>query len=172
MSHTYIHTDLERITKGFRFDAHPMGMLGSLISTMSTIHPEANPSLQGDKVYSDVNFVNKQIYRILGNVSTLSAYSFRHRLGRPVNHPRSDMSYVENFLYMLDNLNDRDYKPNPTLTRALDILFILHAEHELNCSTAAVRHLQSSGVDIYSCIAGGVSALYGPRHGVIKIIIK
>jgi len=117
MGHTYIHSDLERITKAFRYDAHPMGMLVSEVAAMSTLHPEANPSLKGDKIYSDVKFVNKQIYRLLGNVPTLAAACYRHRLGRPSNHPRHDLSYIENFLYMLDCLNDKDYKPNPVLTK-------------------------------------------------------
>jgi citrate synthase len=165
MNHTYIHTDLERMIKSFRYDAHPMGMLMAGIAAMSTLHPEANPALMGDKIYKDPKFVNKQIFRILGNVPTLAAYCYRHRIGRPFNQPRNDLSYIENFLYMLDYLNDKEYKPHPTLTKALDILFILHAEHELNCSTSAVRHLASSGVDLYSCISGGVAALYGPKHG-------
>jgi citrate synthase len=165
MNHTYIHTDLERMIKSFRYDAHPMGMLVAGIAAMSTLHPEANPALMGDQIYKDRKFVNKQIFRLLGNVPTLAAYCYRHRIGRPYNQPRNDLSYVENFLYMMDYLNDKNYKPNPTLTRALDILFILHADHELNCSTAAVRHLASSGVDIYSCMSGGVAALYGPKHG-------
>lgn len=165
MTHTYIHTDLERMIEAFRYDAHPMGMLVAGIGAMSTLHPEANPALQGDKIYKDPTFVNKQIFRLLGNLPTLAAYCYRHRIGRPFNEPRNDLSYIENFLYMMDYLNDKNYKPHPTLTKALDILFILHAEHELNCSTSSVRHLASSGVDIYSCIAGGVAALYGPKHG-------
>ncbi len=165
MNHTYIHTDLERMIKSFRYDAHPMGMLMAGIAAMSTLHPEANPALMGDKIYKDPKFVNKQVFRILGNVPTLAAYCYRQRIGRPFNQPRNDLSYIENFLYMLDYLNDKEYKPHPTLTRALDILFMLHAEHELNCSTSAVRHLASSGVDVYSCISGGVAALYGPKHG-------
>jgi citrate synthase len=119
MNHTYIHTDLERITKTFRYDSHPMGMLASEIAIMSTIHPEANPSLHGDKIYKDTKFVNKQIYRLLGNIPTLAAYCYRHRLGRPFNQPRQDLSYVENFLYMLDCLNDVNYKPNPVLTKVI-----------------------------------------------------
>ena len=154
--------------KTFRYDSHPMGMLVSSIAAMSTLHPEANPALQGEKVYKDKKFSNKQIYRLLGNIPTISAYCYRHRIGRPFNQPRNDLSYVENFLYMMDYMNDSKYNPHPVLVKALDILFILHAEHELNCSTAAVRHLESSGVDIYSCVAGGVAALYGPRHGVNK----
>lgn len=164
-THTYIHTDLERIIKSFRYDAHPMGMLEASISTLSTLHPEANPSLRGEKVYNDKKFLNKQIFRLLGTMPTIAAYCYRHRIGKPFNQPRNDLSYIENFLYMLDYLNDTKFNSHPALIKALDILFILHAEHELNCSTSAVRHLASSGVDIYSCIAGGVAALYGPKHG-------
>ena len=164
-THTYIHTDLEKVIKSFRYDAHPMGMLEATISTLSTLHPEANPSLMGEKIYDDPKFLNKQIFRILGTMPTIAAYCYRHRIGKPFNQPRNDLSYVENFLYMLDYLNDTKYNSHPVLIKALDILFILHAEHELNCSTSAVRHLASSGVDIYSCIAGGVAALYGPKHG-------
>lgn len=165
MNHTYVHSDLERLIKSFRYDAHPMGMLVSAIAAQSTLHPEANPALMGDKIYKDKKFVNKQVFRILGTIPTLAAYCYRHRIGRPFNQPRNDLSYIENFLYLLDYLNDKEYKPHPVLTKALDILFILHAEHELNCSTAAVRHLASSGVDVYTCISGGISALYGPKHG-------
>lgn len=165
LTHTYIHTDLEKIIKSFRYDAHPMGMLEAAISTLSTLHPEANPSLKGEKIYNDRKFLNKQIFRLLGTMPTIAAYCYRHRVGKPFNQPRNDLSYVENFLYMLDYLNDVKFKSHPVLIKALDILFILHADHELNCSTSAVRHLASSGVDIYSCIAGGVAALYGPKHG-------
>jgi citrate synthase len=124
MNHTFLHTDLERITKSFRYDAHPMGMLVSEIAAMSTIHPEANPSLKGDKIYKEPKFVNKQIYRLLGNVPTLSAYCYRHRLGRQFNPPRQDLTYIENFLYMLDCLNDKEYKPNPVLTRVCILIKI------------------------------------------------
>ena len=165
VNHTYIHTDLENMIKGFRYDAHPMGMLSATISTLSTLQPDANPSLKGDKIYKNTEFLNKQVYRILGTMPTMAAYCYRHRLGKPFNQPRNDLSFVENFLYMMDYLNDTNFKSHPILIKALDILFILHAEHELNCSTSCVRHLASSGVDIYSCIAGGVSALYGPKHG-------
>lgn len=117
MNHTYIHSDLERLIKSFRYDAHPMGMLVSSLAAMSTLHPEANPALMGDHIYKDKKFVNKQIFRILGNMPTLAAYCYRHRIGRPYNQPRNDLSYIENFLYMLDYLNDKHYKPNPILTK-------------------------------------------------------
>jgi len=117
------------------------------------------------------------VYRLLGIMPTIAAQAYRHRIGRSFNEPNNSLSYVENFLYMLDKLNEKEYKPNPKLVRALDILFILHAEHELNCSTAAVRHLASSGVDVYTAMAGGISALYGPSHGganeaVIRMLEK
>ncbi len=117
MNHTYIHSDLERMIKSFRYDAHPMGMLVSSLSALSTLHPEANPALMGDNIYKDRKFVNKQFFRLLGNIPTLAAYCYRHRIGRPYNQPRNDLSYIENFLYMLDYLNDKEYKPNPVLTK-------------------------------------------------------
>ena len=108
---------------------------------------------------------NKQIYRLLGSVPTIAANAYRHRIGREYNKPPENAGYVESFLFMLDKLNENTFKPHPKLVKALEVLFILHAEHELNCSTAAVRHLSSSGVDIYTSIAGATGALYGPKHG-------
>lgn len=151
--------------KSFRYDAHPMGMLCSTIAAISTVHPEQNPSLVGETVYKNKEIRNKQIYRLLGNVPTLAANAYRHRIGREYNLPADNLGYVENFLYMLDHLNQNNYRPHPKLVKALEVLFILHAEHELNCSTAAVRHLSSSGVDVYTSIAGAAGALYGPKHG-------
>jgi citrate synthase len=166
MRHTYVHEDLKGIIKNFRYDAHPMGILISAMSALSTFHPEANPSLSGQRIYEDKELVNKQIHRIIGTVATIAAYSYRHRIGRPYVDPAvSGYSYCENFLYMLDKLSEKDYRPHPVLVRALDILFILHADHEMNCSTAAMRHLASSGVDVYSSVAGAAAALYGPLHG-------
>jgi citrate synthase len=101
----------------------------------------------------------------LGLLPTIAANSYRHRIGREYNLPAENLGYVENFLYMLDHMNETNYLPNKRLVRALEVLFILHAEHELNCSTAFVRHLASSGVDIYTAIAGSAAALYGPKHG-------
>lgn len=165
MTHTYIHTDVAQMMKSFRYDAHPMGMLVSTMSAVSTFHPEANPALEGEQVYDGVKTRNKQIHRILGIMPTIAANAYRHRIGRQYNLPQSELGYVENFMYMLDRLSESKYKPHPKLVKALDVLFILHAEHELNCSTAAVRHLASSGVDVYTCIAGAAAALYGPKHG-------
>lgn len=165
MKHTFVHEDLKTMIKSFRYNAHPMGMLMTSVAALSTFHPEANPALAGQDVYNDKSMRNKQIHRMLGTMPTIAAFTYRHRIGRPYENPSADLSYTENFLYMLDKLNHRDYKPHPKLAKALDVLFILHADHELNCSTAAMRHLASSGVDVYSCIASSVGALYGPRHG-------
>jgi len=143
-----------------------MGMLISTITAMSTFHPEANPALVGQNVYTDDKVRNKQIHRILGTMPTIAAYAYRHRIGRPyVNPSAKGLTYTENFLYMLDKLSHKDYRPHPRLARALDVLFILHADHEQNCSTAAMRHLTSGGVDVYTAIGGAAGALYGPRHG-------
>jgi citrate synthase len=176
MTHTFHHAELGNMMKSFRYDAHPMGMFVSTMAALSTFHPEANPALAGQEVYKDSEMRNKQIYRILGTAPTIAASSYRHRIGREYNNPKYG-GYTENFFYMLDNLNDSDYKPHPVLVRALDVLFILHAEHELNCSTSAVRHLASADTDVYTCIAGGASALYGPLHGganeaVLKMLTK
>eukprot|EP00474_Spongospora_subterranea_P008579 CRZ09037.1 hypothetical protein [Spongospora subterranea] len=166
LRHTFIHEDLAGMMKSFRYNAHPMGMLISTISAMSTLHPEANPALQGQHVYDTVKIRNKQIHRILGTMPTIAAFAYRHRIGRPYVQPtNAGLNYSENFMYMLDQLSNPNYRPHPRLARALDILFILHAEHELNCSTSAMRHLASGGVDVYSCIAGAAGALYGPKHG-------
>jgi len=168
MRHTYVHEDLKDMMKVFRFNSHPMGMFISTISAESTVHPEANPALAGQTVYNNKALRNKQIHRIIGNAGTIAAFAYRHRIGRPYVDPAplsENLSYTENFLYMLDKLSHRSYKPHPVLAKALDVLFILHVDHELNCSTSAMRHLASSGVDVYSCIGGAAAALYGPRHG-------
>lgn len=164
MTHTYYHIELGNMMKSFRYDAHPMGMFVSTMSALSTFHPEANPALAGQECYDDMTLRNKQIFRILGTAPTIAASSYRHRIGREYNMPTYG-GYIENFFYMLDSLNEIDYKPHPALVRALDVLFILHAEHELNCSTSAVRHLCSANTDVYTCMAGGAAALYGPLHG-------
>lgn len=168
MGHTYVHEDLKDMMKNFRYNSHPMGMFISTISAESTIHPEANPALAGQDVYKNPLMRNKQIHRIIGNAATIAAFSYRHRVGRPYVNPAppsDNMSYAENFMYMLDKMSHREYKPHPVLSKALDKLFILHIDHELNCSTSAMRHLASSGVDVYTAIAGAAAGLYGPRHG-------
>lgn len=166
MRHTYVHEDLKKLMGTFRYDAHPMGMIISTIAAMGTFHPEANPALVSQDVYKDEKLRNKQVHRLIGTIPTISAFAYRHRIGRPfVNPAGRNMNYCENYLYMLDKLSHVNYRPHPRLARALDILFILHADHELNASTAAMRHLSSTGVDVYTSIAGAAGALYGPRHG-------
>ncbi|KAL5665223.1 hypothetical protein ACJX0J_025331, partial [Zea mays] len=163
--HSAVPQGLLDIIQSMPHDAHPMGVLASAMSTLSVFHPDANPALQGQDLYKSKQVRDKQIVRVLGKAPTIAAAAYLRLAGRPPVLPLNTLSYSENFLYMLDSLGDRTYKPNPRLARALDILFILHAEHEMNCSTAAVRHLASSGVDVFTALSGGVGALYGPLHG-------
>lgn len=124
-----LHTDVSTQMKSFRYDAHPMGILISTISAFSNVKPDANPALAGESIYKNIQFRNKQIYRLLGVVPTIAANSYRHRIGREYNVPSESLGYVENFLYMMDRLNEQTFKPHPKLARALEVLFILHAEH-------------------------------------------
>ncbi|EGG16640.1 citrate synthase [Cavenderia fasciculata] len=165
MTHTFLHENLVGLMKSFRYDAHPMGMLISTVAALGTFYPEANPALAGQDIFKSENVRNKQMFRIIGKLPTIAACAWRHRIGRPYNTPVNHLGYTENFLYMLDKLSEQDYKPNPVLCRALEILFILHADHELNCSTAAMRHISSSNTDPYTAVAGAAGALYGPLHG-------
>jgi citrate synthase len=158
MRHTYIHENLAELIEAFRYDAHPMGILISSIAAMATFHPEANR-------FEEPEVRNKQFWRILGKLPTLAAFAYRHRIGRPYNYPDSSRSYTENFLYMLDYMNDRNYEVHPALAHALDVLFVLHADHEQNCSTATMRSVGSSRVDPYSAMAAAAAALFGPLHG-------
>jgi len=128
------------------------------MAAMSTFYPESNPSLQGPELYIQNEYlINKQIFRIIGKTATLAAATYRHRLGRPFNMPQNQLDYVENFLYMMDRLSEGEFRPHSVLVRALNIMFILHAEHEMNCSTAAMRHIASARTDPYSAIAGASS---------------
>ncbi|GFS45465.1 citrate synthase 2 [Actinidia rufa] len=163
--HSAVPQGILDIIQAMPHDAHPMGVLVSAMSALSVFHPDANPALRGQDLYESKQVRDKQIVRILGKAPTIAAAAYLRMAGRPPVLPSSNLSYSENFLYMLDSLGDRSYKPNPQLARVLDILFILHAEHEMNCSTAAARHLASSGVDVYTALAGAVGALYGPLHG-------
>lgn len=165
MTHTYIHENLVSMMKTFRYDAHPMGMLISSMAALGTFYPEANPALRGSDIFKNERIRNKQIYRIIGKLPTIAACAWRHRIGRPYNEPGANLSYTGNFLYMLDKLSEVKYHPNPVLERALEIMFILHADHELNCSTAAMRHISSAQSDPYTAVAGAAGALYGPLHG-------
>lgn len=166
MKNCNYHAGMTDFIKAFRHDAHPMGMMSALIACMSSFFPESNPAYVGANIYKDLKERNKHIYRVLGCAPFIAAACYRHRVGKAIIPPNENLGYVENFLYMMDaEVTDKDYRPHPKIVKALDILFILHAEHELNCSTAAVRHMASSQVDVYSSLAGAVSALYGPRHG-------
>ncbi|KAK6938624.1 Citrate synthase [Dillenia turbinata] len=163
--HSAVPQGILDIIQSMPHDAHPMGVLVSAMSALSVFHPDANPALRGQDLYKSKPVRDKQIARILGKAPTIAAAAYLRMAGRPPVLPSSNLSYSENFLYMLDSLGNRSYKPNPRLARVIDILFILHAEHEMNCSTAAARHLASSGVDVYTALAGAVGALYGPLHG-------
>jgi citrate synthase len=144
--------------QGFRYDAHPMGMLLASVGALSTFYPDANR-------IKDEEIRYMQIIRLIAKMPTLAAFSFRHNMGQPYVYPDNDLRYPGNFLNMLYKMTELKYQPDPRLERALDILFILHADHEQNCSTAAVRSVGSSQVDPYSAVAAGVAALYGPLHG-------
>jgi len=146
-------------------DAHPMGVILAGLNALSVFHPEQNPALAGNGIYQNKDVQDKQIVRILGKMTTLAAWAYHRNTGRKPAAPNARLSYAENFLYMLDAGLDISHRPNPKLAKALDTMFLLHAEHEMNCSTAACRHLASSGVDVYSAVAGAVAALYGPLHG-------
>eukprot|EP01018_Ginkgo_biloba_P000747 Gb_06688 [translate_table: standard] len=163
--HSAVPEGLLAVIAAMPHDGHPMGMLVSTISALSTFHPDANPALRGQDLYNSKTVRDKQIVRVLGKVPTLAAAAYLRMAGRPPVLPSNNLSYSENFLYMLDSMGNGAYKPNPRLARVLDVLFILHAEHEMNCSTAAARHLASSGVDVYTALAGATGALYGPLHG-------
>jgi len=158
MRHTYIHENLVQIIESFRYDAHPMGILISSVAAMSTFHPEA-------RQVHDPEVREKEIWRILGKLPTIAAFAYRVRIGRPHNYPDISRGYTGNFLYMLDYMNEHDYDVHPALSRALDVLFLLHADHEQNCSTATMRAVGSSKVDPYSAVAAAAAALFGPLHG-------
>jgi citrate synthase len=155
MRHTYIHENLTDLLKTFRYDAHPMGILVSAIASMSTLHPEA-------KQVHDPEVRMKQIYRIMGKLPTVAAFAYRHRIGRPYNYPDSTLGYAGNFLYMLDYMGQSNYQVNPVLAHALDVLFILHADHEQNCSTSAMRSIGSSEADPGDRLGGQHSQLHRP----------
>ena len=156
--HSIIHENIKKLIDGFHHDAHPMGILVSTVGALSTFYPEAK------KIF-DVNSRRDQTYRLISKMPTLAAFAYRHSLGLPFSYPDNDLSYTGNFLNMLFKMTELKYKPNPVLERALDILFILHADHEQNCSANAMRSVGSSQVDPYSAVAAAAAALYGPLHG-------
>jgi citrate synthase len=156
--HTFVHENVKEFMQGFRYDAHPMGMLLASVGALSTFYPEAAKIKDHDVRYL-------QVIRLIAKMPTLAAFSYRHNRGMPYVYPDNDLSYPGNFLSMIYKIAELKYEPDPRLERALDILFILHADHEQNCSTSAVRSVGSSQVDPYSAVAAGVAALYGPLHG-------
>jgi citrate synthase len=156
--HTFVHENVKEFMQGFRYDAHPMGMLLASVSALSTFYPEASAIKDEEVRYL-------QVIRLLAKMPTLSAFAYRHNRGMPYVYPDNDLSYPGNFLSMIYKVAELKYDPDPRLEHALDVLFILHADHEQNCSTSAVRSVGSSQVDPYSAIAAGVAALYGPLHG-------
>jgi len=156
--HTWVHENVKKFMDGFHYDAHPMGMLVSTVAALSTFYPEAR-----DGVNRDIR--KRQIVRLIAKMPTLAAFAYRHSRGMPYAYPDNSLSYTGNFLNMLLKTTEVKYEPNPTIEKALEVLFILHADHEQNCSTNAVRSVGSSQVDCYSSLAGGVAALYGPLHG-------
>jgi citrate synthase len=156
--HTWIHENLKKFLDGFHHDAHPMAMLVSAVAALSTFYPDA-------KHASDGEARRLQIVRLIAKMPTLAAFAYRHSLGMPYAYPDNDLSYAGNFLNMLFKTTEVKYAPNRVLERAIDVLFILHADHEQNCSTNAVRSVGSSQVDPYCAVAAGVAALYGPLHG-------
>jgi citrate synthase len=156
--HTWIHENIRTFMNGFHHDAHPMSMLISAVAALGTFYPDA-------KVNRDPGHRELQIIRLIAKVPMLAAFAYRHSLGRPYVYPDNDLGYAANFLNMVWKMAEVKYRPDPVLERALDVLFILHADHEQNCSTNAMRGVGSSGVDPYSAVAAAAAALYGPLHG-------
>jgi citrate synthase len=168
--HTFVHENMKDFMQGFRYNAHPMGMLLASVGAMSTFYPDAN-------VFDNPDAIDLHIRRLIAKMPTLGAWAHRHNLGQPYVYPDNELSYTANFLAMLFKMSERTYKPDPRVERALETLFILHADHEQNCSTTAVRVVGSSHADPYSCVAAGIGALYGPLHGganeaVLKMLVR
>ncbi len=156
--HTMVHENIKKFMDGFRYDAHPMGMLVGTVGALSTFYPDAKHVL-------DLESRRLQTRRLIGKMPTLAAFAYRRSRGLPYVYPDNDLSYTGNFLSMLFKMTELRYKPDPVLERTVDVLFILHAEHEQNCSTNAVRCVASARTDPYSAVAAGIAALYGPLHG-------
>ena len=156
--HTYVHENIKGFLQGFRYDAHPMSMLCSTVAALSSFYPDA-------KNIADPEQRNISIIRLLAKVPTLAAFAYRHVKGMPFIYPDNDLGYVENFLSMVARMSEPKYEANPVFVKTLEVLFILHADHEQNCSTNAVRAVGSSHVDPFSAVAAGIAALFGPLHG-------
>jgi citrate synthase len=156
--HTFLHENVKRLMEGFRYDAHPMGMLISAVAALSTFYPEA-------ATVDDAEIRLQQVVRLIAKVPTIAAWSYRHSRGLPYVYPDNDLGFTSNFLSMMFKMAESRYEAEPALERALEVLFILHADHEQNCSANAMRAIGSSRVDPYSALAGAAAALYGPLHG-------
>ncbi len=156
--HTIIHENIKKFIDGFHHDAHPMGMFVSTVAALSTFYPEA-------KQIQDATSRANQIFRLIAKAPTLAAFAYRHSVGMPYAYPDNDLSYTGNFLNMMFKATEVKYTPNKALERALDVLFILHADHEQNCSTSAMRGVGSAHADPFSAMAAAAAALYGPLHG-------
>ncbi|HWS54980.1 MAG TPA: citrate synthase [Pyrinomonadaceae bacterium] len=156
--HTFINENIKKVLDGFHYNAHPMGMFEAMVAALSTFYPEA-------KNIKDAACRQKQIHRLIAKVPTIAAFAYRHRVGMQYAYPDNDLSYEGNFLNMMFKTTELKYRPNPVLERALSVLFILHADHEQNCSTNAMRSIGSAETDPYSSLAGAAAALYGPLHG-------
>jgi citrate synthase len=156
--HTIVHENIKELVGAFRYDAHPMGMLMSTVAALSTFYPEA-------RNIRDPHCRRDQVFRLMAKMPTLAAFAYRHSVGMPFAYPDNDLSYCGNFLQMMFKMTELKYQVNPILEKALEVLFILHADHEQNCSTSAMRGVGSSEVDPYSCTAAAIAALYGPLHG-------
>jgi citrate synthase len=156
--HTFLHENVKRLMEGFRYDAHPMGMLVSMLGALSTFYPEASR-------IEDAEVRMHQVIRLIAKVPTIAAWSYRHSRGLPYVYPDNELGFTTNFLSMMFRMAEPRYHAEPALERALEVLFILHADHEQNCSANAMRSIGSSQVDPYSAMAGAAAALYGPLHG-------
>jgi citrate synthase len=156
--HTFVHESIKKFMNGFHYDAHPMGMLVSTVAALSTFYPEASR-------IADPAVRQMQIVRLIAKLPTLAAFAYRHRQGLPYNYPDNDLSFTGNFLNMMFRMTELNYEPNPVLEKALEVLFILHLDHEQNCSANAMRSVGSSHPDPYVSVAAAAAALYGPLHG-------
>jgi len=158
LHHTFVHENVKEVMSGFRYDAHPMGMLASMVAALSTFYPES-------KKVRDAQVRSRQTHRLIAKIPTLAAFAYRHSKGLPYVYPDNESSYCGNFLQMMFKMSELKYEVHPTLEKALDVLFILHADHEQNCSASAMRGIGSSEADPYVATAGAIGALYGPLHG-------
>jgi citrate synthase len=156
--HTFLHENIKKLMDGFRHDAHPMGMLISMVAALSTFYPES-------RNIGDAACRERQIYRLIAKVPTIAAFAYRHSIGLPYVYPDNDLSYAGNFLAMMNKVSELKYEPDPVIEKVLDVLFILHVDHEQNCSANAMRSVGSSHADPYVSVAAAAAALYGPLHG-------